>query len=69
MIILNISQCRKAAGLSQAQLEQKSGMKQQQISSYETGRSVPMLEQLAVIRQAIGCSWDDLITIQETDNQ
>lgn len=56
-----IRQARKAAGLSQAQLAEKLGVTQNQISEYETGKRKPKLSTLLRIAEAMPGSFPDIV--------
>ncbi len=46
---------RRAAGLTQAQLAERMGVKQSVISAVESGRRSPRLETLSAAARALGC--------------
>lgn len=50
-----LSQARRAAGLTQAELAARAGITQSVISAYEAGRRQPSLPTLAALIQAAGC--------------
>lgn len=52
---------RKAAGLSQADLAEKVGCHQKDISRWESGLHEPGALTLKKMAQALGCSMDDLV--------
>lgn len=58
-----LKELRKAAGLSQAELAERSGMKQQHISAYEKGingiRNMSY-EKAKAIAKALNCKMEDL---------
>lgn len=51
-----IKAARKAAGLTQQQLAEKSGLKYQNITKWERGERNPKIETLLKISEACGCS-------------
>ena len=57
----NITQLRRAMGLSQEQLAQQIGVSRQTISKWETGQSAPELEKLVTLSQIFGVSTDELL--------
>ena len=57
----NITQLRKAMGLSQEQLAEQVGVSRQSISKWETGQSAPELDKLLLLSQAFGVSTDQLL--------
>lgn len=58
-----IKAARKAIGLTQDQLAQKSGVATITIRQYETGKRQPRIEQLQAIADALNISLDDLLNI------
>lgn len=57
----NISQLRKALGLSQEQLAEQVGVSRQSISKWETGQSTPELDKLIQLSRIFGISTDELL--------
>ena len=60
-----IKAARKAAGLTQAQLADKSGVATISIHQYEAGKRHPQLKQLLSIAAALGIEWTDLVPVEE----
>lgn len=60
-----IRKARKAAGLTQAQLAEKSGVAAITIHQYEAGKRQPRIKQLADITAALNLSVDSLITFED----
>lgn len=60
-----IRAARKAAGLTQAQLAEKSGVAAITIHQYEAGKRQPRMKQLADIAAALNMSVDSLITFED----
>lgn len=56
-----IRQLRKAAGLTQEQLADRTGYAQDRISNYENGRRPLRLAEMRVIARELGCSPADLL--------
>ena len=56
-----LKQARKAAGMSQADLAEKVGCHQKDISRWESGLHEPGALTLKKMAQALGCSMDDLV--------
>ena len=56
----NIRAFRKKQGLSQRELGEKVGKKQQQIGQYEAGTRSPKINTIKAIANALGCSVNDL---------
>ena len=52
---------RKAAGLSQADLAEKVGCRQKDISRWESGLHEPGALTLKKMAQTLGCSMDELV--------
>ena len=57
----NLSKSRKKAGLSQEELAEKMGITRQTISKWETGASVPDVEELQRLCAALSASAEELI--------
>ena len=57
----NLSKSRKKAGLSQEELAEKMGLTRQTISKWETGASVPDVEDLQRLCAALSASAEELI--------
>lgn len=57
----NITQLRRAMGLSQEQLAEQVGVSRQSISKWETGQSAPELEKLVLLSKVFGVSTDTLL--------
>jgi transcriptional regulator with XRE-family HTH domain len=55
---------RKARGLSQVQLAERTGISQRAISSYETQVSYPPIPALPALAQALGVSLDELFGLK-----
>ena len=56
-----IRAARKSAGLTQAQLAEKSGVASISIHQYESGKRQPRIEQLKKIAVALGIRWYELL--------
>lgn len=56
-----LKRARQAAGLSQADLAEKVGCRQKDISRWESGLHEPGALTLKKMAQALGCSMDDLV--------
>ncbi len=57
---LNLKLARTAAGLSQAELAERAGIKQNQLSRYERGEQVPSVIVAAEIAEALGIDMNEL---------
>lgn len=57
----NIKRCREISGLSQAELGNRVGVGQQQISRYECGLSVPPLDMLYLLSRVLGVFVEDFL--------
>ena len=55
---------RKAKGLSQDQLGQRTGYDKRVISRYETGRTLPSIEAARTLAEALGVSLDHLTGLE-----
>ena len=62
----NFARIRRAKGLTQEQLEAKSGFSQQYLSGLERGRRNPTIVTLFELAQALGVSHVDLVREDET---
>ena len=56
-----LKRARKAAGMSQADLAEKVGCRQKDISRWESGLHEPGALTLKKMAQVLGCSMDDLV--------
>lgn len=56
----NLKKERKIAGLTQQQLAEKLGIKQQQLSEWECGRVEPTVFNIVAIVKALGITYDEL---------
>lgn len=61
----NITQCRKARGMTQAELAQRLNYSDKAVSKWERGESVPDVLTLAQIAQEFGVTVNDLLYGQE----
>ena len=57
---MKIKECRKRAGITQAQLAQKLGIAQNTVAMWETGRQCPRALDIPAIADALNCSVDAL---------
>ena len=65
----NLARIRRAHGLTQEQLEERSGFSQQYLSGLEQGRRNPTVVTVYEIAQALGVSHLDLLQLDdEVDN-
>lgn len=62
----HIKTARKAAGLTQAELAQKIGVTQGNLSAWETGRWEPEAATLKKLAETLGCSTDYLLAAELT---
>lgn len=63
----NLARIRRAQGLTQEQLEQRSGFSQQYLSGLEQGRRNPTVVTVYELAQALGVSHLDLLTPEPKD--
>ena len=56
----NLKKERKIAGLTQQQLAEKLGIKQQQLSEWECNKVEPTVFNIVAIVKALGISYDEL---------
>ena len=52
---------RKKAGLSQMELAKKSGISRVSIQRYETGKTVPSVDRIAVIAETLNTTVDSIV--------
>ncbi len=52
---------RRAAGLTQEKLAEKTGISPRYVQELEIGTRLPSLKVLEALRKAIRCSWDELL--------
>lgn len=64
---MSIRQERTKAGLTQTSLARVSGVSREQINKYENGKRMPDLATLIRIRDALGCSLDELVKEENRD--
>ena len=57
----NVARIRHAQGLTQEQVEERSGLSQQYLSGLERGRRNPTIVSLYLLAQALGVSHVDLV--------
>ena len=57
----NISDLRKAAGLTQQQLADKMGVNRSTVAMWETGVNAPKTKMLLALAEVLGCSVEDLL--------
>lgn len=62
-MILLIAEARRKAKVSQAQLAAQTGINQRMISRFETGQSIPRVDQIIAIMQALECNWFDVVEV------
>ena len=68
-IAINLSRKRGVAGLSQRKLGELTGLSQQAIASYETGRSTPSIEVVKKMSEVLNCEWWDLYGIGHSNTE
>ena len=61
----NFARIRRAKGLTQEQVEERSGFSQQYLSGLEQGRRNPTIVTLYELSQALGVSHVELLAIDE----
>ena len=62
-MILLIAEVRKKKKVTQVELAGMTGINQRMISRFETGMTVPRLDQLIAIMNALGAQWDDVVEL------
>lgn len=62
-MILLIAEVRKKKKVTQVELAGMTGINQRMISRFENGMTVPRLDQLIAIMNALGAQWDDVVEL------
>ena len=65
----NIKFCRERAGVTQAQLATVVGIDRTAISKWESGETLPRADKLPAIAAALGCTVDELLTSEESEEK
>lgn len=65
MMALRLADIRVSKGFTQVQLAEKSGISQETISLYETGKQRPLPESLIKLAKALDCSVGELLGIEK----
>ncbi len=60
-----IKEFREKANLSQAEVAEKLGIKQNAVSMWETGENFPRADKLPELAKIFGCTIDDLFADEE----
>lgn len=66
---LNLKKIRVDKNITQVELSDMTGITQQNISAYENGKNIPLLDSAAKIADALGVSLDELVSIREAHEQ
>lgn len=64
----NISQRRRATGLTQEDVASRLGVSRQTVGKWESGRATPELEKLVTLCDLFGCSLDELVGRVESEH-
>ncbi|MCI6430431.1 MAG: helix-turn-helix domain-containing protein [Thermoflexaceae bacterium] len=64
----NLISLRKMSGMSQEELAEQINVSRQTLSKYETGESLPNIEQCKAIADVFGVTLDDLVNYEKGDN-
>lgn len=62
----NFARIRRAKGLTQEQVEERSGFSQQYLSGLEQGRRNPTIVTLYELSQALGVNHVELLAVEQT---
>lgn len=65
----NIKKARKAAGVSQKELAEQTGVYQKDISRWENGERTPSVVALAQICKVLNVSADDILELRKNKSQ
>ncbi len=66
---LNIAEIRQRSFITQAELAEKLGIKRTTLSHYETGRRRVPVSLLVPIKDALGCTLDELFGEEASDEE
>jgi len=69
LVGMNFARLRKAQGLTQEQVAERSGFSQQYLSDLERGRRNPTVITLYELAQALGVSHVDLVALGATSSE
>lgn len=64
----NLMSLRKMSGMSQEELAERIYISRQTLSKYETGESLPNIEQCKAIADVFGVTLDDLVNYEKENN-
>lgn len=64
----NLMSLRKMSGMSQEELSERIHISRQTLSKYETGESLPNIEQCKAIADVFGVTLDDLVNYEKENN-
>ena len=64
----NLMSLRKMSGMSQEELAERINISRQTLSKYETGESLPNIEQCKAIADVFGVTLDDLVNYEKENN-
>ena len=64
----NLMSLRKMSGMSQEELAERIYISRQTLSKYETGESLPNIEQCKAIADVFGVTLDDLVNYEKDDH-
>ena len=64
----NLMSLRKMSGMSQEELAERIHISRQTLSKYETGESLPNIEQCKAIADVFGVTLDDLVNYEKDDH-
>ena len=64
----NLMSLRKMSGMSQEELAERIHISRQTLSKYETGESLPNIEQCKAIADVFGVTLDDLVTYEKENH-
>lgn len=64
----NLMSLRKMSGMSQEELAERINISRQTLSKYETGESLPNIEQCKAIADVFGVTLDDLVNYEKENH-
>ena len=64
---IHIKALRTAKGLTIEQLAERALISEAAIDKYEAGKTIPRLDFAALLARGLGCTIDELITLEDAD--
>lgn len=64
---IHLRELRKKKGLTVEQLAERALISAAAIDKYEAGKTIPRLDFAALLARGLGCTIDELITLEDAD--